>query len=169
MEIFLKNVEAEPNRLRFHTLRRRGDSARIRPALYWHGIPDRFDHSYHLVPLRCIRNGLRNAAAVDGLAAGIDAPQHDAVRPVFCFMQGNIKDVSQEVILANQQRIISRLREAGIQPVVQSVLLVHNNAALNARIWNLNTVLTVCGTGDRLARSEPRTDGQQRTESPIHD
>ncbi len=146
-----------------------GDSARIRPALYWHGIPDRFDHSYHLVPLRCIRNGLRNAAAVDGLAAGIDAPQHDAVRPVFCFTQGNIKDVSQEVILINQQRIISRLREAGIQPVVQSVLLVHNNAALNARIWNLNTVLTVCGTGDRLARSEPRTDGQQRTESPIHD
>ena len=162
-------MEAEPNRLRFHTLRRRGDSARIRPALCWHGIPDRFDHSHHLVPLRRIQNGLRNAAAVDGLAAGIDAPQHDAVRPVFCFMQGNIKDVSQEVILVNQQRIISRLREAGIQPVVQSVLLVHNNAALNARIWNLNTVLTVCGTGDRLARSEPRTDGQQRTESPIHD
>ena len=46
------------------------------------------------------------------------------------------------MILANQQRIVTRLREAGIQPVVQSVLLVHNNAALNARIRSLNTALT---------------------------
>ncbi|WP_346702681.1 GDSL-type esterase/lipase family protein [uncultured Alistipes sp.] len=69
-----------------------------------------------------------------------------AARPALCFVLGGINDlfndIPPEVILANQQRIVTRLREAGIQPVVQSVLLVHNNAALNARIRSLNTALT---------------------------
>lgn len=59
--------------------------------------------------------------------------------------QGGINDLFNDIpperILANQQRIVTRLREAGIKPVVQSVLLVHGNAALNARIRSLNTDL----------------------------
>ena len=68
-----------------------------------------------------------------------------AARPAICFVLGGINDLFNDIpperILANQQRIVTRLREAGIKPVVQSVLLVHGNAALNARIRSLNTDL----------------------------
>ena len=68
-----------------------------------------------------------------------------AARPEICFVLAGINDlfngIPSETIFTNQQQIVTRLIAGGVRPVVQSVLLVHDNAALNARIEALNARL----------------------------
>ena len=68
-----------------------------------------------------------------------------AARPEICFVLAGINDlfngIPSETIFTNQRQIVTRLIAGGIRPVVQSVLLVHDNAALNARIGALNARL----------------------------
>lgn len=68
-----------------------------------------------------------------------------AARPEICFVLAGINDlfndIPSETIFTNQQQIVTRLIAGGIRPVVQSVLFVHDNTALNARIGELNARL----------------------------
>lgn len=68
-----------------------------------------------------------------------------AAHPAICFVLAGINDLFNDIppatVFANQQRIVTRLIAGGIKPVVQSVLFVHDNAALNARIGALNARL----------------------------
>lgn len=68
-----------------------------------------------------------------------------AARPDICFVLAGINDLFNDIppgtVFANQRQIVTRLIAEGIKPVVQSVLLVHDNAALNTRIEALNTRL----------------------------
>lgn len=68
-----------------------------------------------------------------------------AARPEICFVLAGINDLFNDIppaiVFANQRQIVTRLIAGGIRPVVQSVLFVHDNTALNARIGELNARL----------------------------
>lgn len=68
-----------------------------------------------------------------------------AARPEICFVLAGINDLFNDIppatVFANQRQIVTRLIAGGVRPVVQSVLFVHDNAALNARIGALNARL----------------------------
>lgn len=68
-----------------------------------------------------------------------------AARPEICFVLTGINDLFNDIppatVFANQRQIVTRLIAGGVRPVVQSVLFVHDNAALNARIGALNAQL----------------------------
>ena len=68
-----------------------------------------------------------------------------AARPETCFVLAGINDLFNDIppatVFANQRQIVTRLIAGGVRPVVQSVLFVHDNAALNARIGALNAQL----------------------------
>lgn len=68
-----------------------------------------------------------------------------AARPEICFVLAGINDLFNDIppatVFANQRQIVTRLIAGGVRPVVQSVLFVHDNAALNARIGALNAQL----------------------------
>ena len=68
-----------------------------------------------------------------------------AARPEICFVLAGINDLFNDIppatVFANQRRIATRLIAGGVRPVVQSVLFVHGNPALNARIGELNARL----------------------------
>lgn len=68
-----------------------------------------------------------------------------AARPEICFVLAGINDLFNDIppatVFANQRQIVTRLIAGGIRPVVQSVLFVHDNAALNARIGAFNARL----------------------------
>lgn len=89
-----------------------------------------------------------------------------APRPEICFVLAGINDlfndIPPETVLANLRRIVARLLDAGIRPVVQPILLVHGDATLNARIRALDEQLREWCTTNRIDWLDPNpllTDG----------